>query len=286
MRRQVIALLVIGAILLGLSTVLGSWYTVEEGQRGVLLRTGNVIAVADPGLHFKLPYFDAVVPLSVRTEKRRYEQVNSYSKDIQPSDSIITVNYRLMPTHVAEVFSQYGANWVERVLDPILMERTKENFGQFVASDIVTQRQRLGVQIEEAVRQAMPAGIQIDGIQIENIDFSDAYEQAIEQAMQAEAEVRKVRNQLEREKVTAETRVVQAKAEADAVRERAKADAEAIRLRGEAEAAAIDARGRALKANPELIGLVSAEKWDGKLPTTQVPGAAVPFLQLPAGQGG
>src|SRR5690606_22800353 len=111
--------------------------------------------------------------------------------------------------------------------------------------------------------------------------FSAAYEQAIEAAAQAEAEVRKVRNQLERERIEAEKRIVQAQAEAEATRQRAQAEAEAIRLRGDAQAAAVAAKAKALGEHPGLGGLVAAERWNGVLPTTQVPGGAVPFIALP-----
>jgi hypothetical protein len=46
------------------------------------------------------------------------------------------------------------------------------------------------------------------------------------------------------------------------------------------EAAAIEARARALGTNPNLVTLVQAEKWNGVLPTTMVPGSAVPFVSV------
>lgn len=263
------------------SIVFGSWYVVEQGERAVVLTTGKVTAVTVPGLHFKIPLFQTIRKMSVRTEKAMFPHVAAYSKDIQPSESVVTVNYHLDPGAIEPIYTQYGPAYVDRIVTPRILENVKEAFGQYVAADIVTQRQKLGLQIEKTLAAAMPEGISIDGVQIENIDFSDAYEQAIEQAMQAEAEVRKFRNQLEREKVQAETIVVQAKGNADATRERARAEADAIRLRDEAEAAAIKARGEALGNNPNLVTLIAAEKWDGKLPVTQVPGSATPFISIP-----
>ena len=86
------------------------------------------------------------------------------------------------------------------------------------------------------------------------------------------------RQNAQREKVQAE--IVVTKAQADAVKARAEAEAEAIRVRGEAEATAIRARGDALRANADLVALTAAEKWNGQLPTTMVPGAAVPFVHV------
>jgi regulator of protease activity HflC (stomatin/prohibitin superfamily) len=74
--------------------------------------------------------------------------------------------------------------------------------------------------------------------------------------------------------------VTRAQAEADAQVAQAKAQAEATRLAGNAEAEAINAKGQALRDNPALIELVAAERWDGVLPTTMVPGSAVPFVNI------
>jgi regulator of protease activity HflC (stomatin/prohibitin superfamily) len=87
--------------------------------------------------------------------------------------------------------------------------------------------------------------------------------------MLAEVEVQKVQQNAQREKVQAEIAVIQAKAEADAVK-----------LKGDAEAHAINARGKALRDNPSLVELVQAEKWNGVLPTTMVPGQTVPFINV------
>jgi regulator of protease activity HflC (stomatin/prohibitin superfamily) len=126
------------------------------------------------------------------------------------------------------------------------------------------------MEIQEAIQKAASNPMLIvESVQVENIDFSDAYEKSIEQRMLAEVEVQKVQQNAEREKVQAEIAVIQAKAQADAVK-----------LQGDAEAHAINARGKALRDNPSLIQLVQAEKWDGKLPTTMVPGQTVPFINV------
>jgi regulator of protease activity HflC (stomatin/prohibitin superfamily) len=126
------------------------------------------------------------------------------------------------------------------------------------------------MEIQDAIQKAANNSMLIvESVQVENIDFSDAYEKSIEQRMLAEVEVQKVQQNAEREKVQAEIAVIQAKAQADAVK-----------LQGDAEAHAINARGKALRDNPSLVQLVQAEKWDGKLPTTMVPGQTVPFINV------
>jgi regulator of protease activity HflC (stomatin/prohibitin superfamily) len=120
----------------------------------------------------------------------------------------------------------------------------------------------------------------IESTQIENIDFSEAYEKSIEERMLAEVEVEKLKQNAEREKVQAEITVTKAKAAADAALAEAEAKAKATRLAGEAEAAAIKAKGEALGSNPALIQLTQAERWNGILPTTMIPSGTVPFIDV------
>jgi regulator of protease activity HflC (stomatin/prohibitin superfamily) len=270
------------------------FFTVDQGEVGVVLRLGAVQRVAEPGFNTKMPFIDSVVTISTRTEKRTYENLQSYSRDVQEASIQVSVNYRIDPLKAAEIYAQYGQTYAERIIDPVVPQRLKEVFGQYQATTVVSDRTKLGQEVEKSIRDSVPKDFLIDSVQIENIDFSDAYEQAIEAAAQAEAEVRKVRNELERERFEAEKGFVQAQAAAKSRRERAQADADAIRLqaaadadatrlRGDAEASAIAARSKALSDNPGYVNLIAAERWNGILPTTQVPGSAVPFITLPGG---
>ena len=54
--------------LIVLMIVGGSFYTIDQGERGVILRTGKVVGTAQPGLGFKIPFIDEVVKISVQRE--------------------------------------------------------------------------------------------------------------------------------------------------------------------------------------------------------------------------
>ncbi len=47
-----------------LTVIGGSWYTVDEGYRGVALRNGAVIGTSEPGLGFKMPIIDSVIDIT------------------------------------------------------------------------------------------------------------------------------------------------------------------------------------------------------------------------------
>jgi regulator of protease activity HflC (stomatin/prohibitin superfamily) len=276
-----IPIIIVGVI--ALVVVYSSFIRIDEGDVGVKLRFGQAVDTLHPGLQFLVPFVETVVVFSTRTQKRTYREVATYSKDIQEATNLVSINYRVEPAKVIEVYSRYGIAYADSIIDPVVYKRFKEVFGKYDAREIVNLRDKLGLEIENSIKANMPSGLFVEGVQIENIDFSDDYEKAIEGAAQAEAAVRKARQELEQKKVDAEKVVVQATADATARVTAAKAEADAIRLRGEAEAAALQAKAAALRDNPSYVALTAAEKWDGKLPQTFVPGSTVPFVTIPRG---
>lgn len=265
----------------------GGWYTVQQGFRAVILRNGALIGVAEPGLGFKLPIFDDVMPVSIQENVRIYggedRPFESYSSDQQPATFRISVNYQIPPARVADVYTNFGgeAQMIQRLLDPRVYKSVKNVFGKFNAVTSIQERARLNEAMRKSLEQTLSGSpIQITGLQVEEIHFSEAYEQSVEQRMLAEVEVQKIHQNAAREKVLAEITVIKASAAADAVRAQAKADSDAIRIKGEAEAFAIKARAEALGQNPNLILLTQAERWNGTLPSTMVPGSSVPFISV------
>jgi len=272
------------AALCGLTIIFGSWYTVDQTQRGVILRNGAVVGTAQPGLGFKIPMFDSIEKISVRTVTWTWDKMNSYSFDQQPADLKISVTLRAAPEKVSELYSRFGGleTAVKQVVAPVVNQQVKIVFGRYTAVRAIQERGALNGAIRDAIVTALKddSMLVIESVQLENIEFSHAYLQSIEQRMLAEVEVQKLQQNAEREKVQAQIVVTKATAEANAIRQRAQAESEAITLRGNAEATAISARGKALGDNPHLVTLVQAEKWNGVLPVTMVPGGSVPMLAL------
>jgi regulator of protease activity HflC (stomatin/prohibitin superfamily) len=287
--KRIVSLgLAAAVVLFGLTILFGSWYTIDQRERGVILRNGRVIGVATPGLNFKLPLFDSVVRISLEQRIMEYKKLNSYSRDQQNADIDISVNFRVIEDQVDELYTDYGSiqGFIDRRITPKVLEELKNVFGTYNAATAVQQRAKLNSDVQAAITKAIAADgrspILIGTVQISNIDFSQAYERAIEQRMLAEVEVQRILQNVEREKAQALITVTQAKAKADATLAQAKAEADAIRLRGEAQADAIRARAEALGQNPHLVSLVQAERWDGRLPTTMIPGGATPMLSIGA----
>lgn len=261
---------------------LGSWFTTPEGYRTVVTRLGAVTEVYAPGFHWKAPFLDDAYDISIQPQKTLIEKMETYSRDQQTAFLRVSVNWHVVEAKVKEMYSGYGSlSTVQSVLlTPKIYEHVKTVFGGFNAETAIQSRGKLNVDTTTALSRAVGDVIQIESVQIEDIAFNDSYIKSIDERMQAEVEVGKLAQNAAREKYQADIALTQAGAKAGAAKLNAEATAYAAKIQGEAEAGSIRARGAALADNPLLVEWAKAEKWDGKLPLTMVPGQAVPFVNV------
>lgn len=269
-----------------------SFYTVEQGERGIHTRTGALVGVKQPGAHLKVPFIDDVHRIEVREQPIEWKQegeadtrMESYSRDQQPADIAVTVTWSIPgdePT-VGEIFTTYGSRerLYRAVVLPKATEAVKNVFGTYDAVTVIQQRGKFNLDVSNALKTLLVGyPVEISAVQVQDISFSDAYESAVEARMMAQVEVQKREQQKQTEQINADIAVINAKAEAERVTLNGEARAKVTRLSGEAEADAIKARADALASNNKLVELTLAEKWDGQLPTTMVPGQSVPFITV------
>jgi regulator of protease activity HflC (stomatin/prohibitin superfamily) len=290
-RLRALAIGLILAIVLVLLS--GSFYTVAEYERAVLTSWGEFRAVVEPGLHFKLPVAQAVRHYPVNIQQVTIEQVNTYTIDNQELDATVTIFYRL-PAEQLESIYRNVPDYEERVA-AITIDRFKSELGKVNTSQVAQKRGEVRDRIKEVLSATVEAtlGIDIVDLQIPNIDYTDSFRAAVDQAAVAKTVVEKQEQQKRQAEIAADQRRIEAAGLANAAREeaagqadakllQAKAEAEAIRLKGEAEATAIRAQAEALRENPHLIELRKVERWDGSVPQWNGTGP-LPLLNLSGG---
>lgn len=268
-----------GASLIALMTIWGCFYTIDQGEVGVILQYGAVKDTAGPGLHFKMPFVQSLEVITTQIQKDAFEKhgdedrrMDVYTADQQPVKVALSVNYHV--TNPVEVYSQFRdiEGMTTRVIDPRSNEQVKNIFGQFTAQQAIQNRAKLNAEVFSAIRSAMVGPVVVDSVQIEDISFSDSFEKAVEARMQAT-----VRQQ------QAESEKAKRMIDADAQKYEREAQADAALYTAQAEAKGIQAKGEALRTSPEVVSLTYAQaalRWDGKLPQQMVPGGAVPFINM------
>lgn len=249
-------LAVLGFLLVsGCSTV----YTVDAGERAIVLTWGSVSSVVDDGLHIKIPYIQAVKVVDVRTRKA-HAPATAASSDLQRVQTEVALNYHIDPNKIAEIYTRSGLDVEGTLIDPRIQEVVKAVTAKFQADKLLQQREAVKAEIEQMLKASLaPYHVVVEAVQITNFQFSEQYEAAIEAKQTAEQNAQKAKNDLERIKVEAEQKIATAQAEAEAIR----IQSEAIKAQGGAG----------------YVQLKAIEKWNGVLPT-YTGGGPLPFLQV------
>lgn len=240
---------------------LSAFTKVGAGERGIYLNWGAVQEeVLGEGLHFKIPIYQQIKILDVKTVIYEVE-AEAASNDVQIIDTIVALNYHLDPHNVGKLYQEIGVDYEAKIIAPAIQESVKAGTAQFIAEEVIIKRSELRDAIKtELSRKLEGRHIIIDEFSIVDLDFSDEYNDAIEQKQVAAQNALKAENDLARVEFEAKQRIAEAKAEAEAIR----IQAEAITSQG----------GR------EYVNLKAIEKWSGILPTQMIPGSTVPFINL------
>ena len=244
--------------LLALITVLCSFYTIDSTERGVLSTFGKVSATPiGDGLHAKWPYIQTVEKVNV--QQKKFDGVeNSYTRDVQTAEVDYTINYDLNRANVSLLLKNVGEDYHNRIVVPFIRSAMKEVFGNYAATQIVENRDDVRRDVEALLRKILDSNyfhnIQF---QITDIDFDDAFENAIKEKQVAEQQALKAKN------VT-----IQVEEQAKQTKIKAEAEAEAMRI-----------KANALERNPKLVEYEAVQKWSGQLPQ-YMSGNAIPFINI------
>ena len=288
------------AVILLIAAGTGSFYTVDAGEKAVVLTFGEISSTADAGLHFKLPFIQTVKKFNVRVQKATFGRgegalanqpvLSAYSYDQQIIESYrLSITWSYDADKIDQVYKYFGTgvsdNIFHTVISPVVQQSTKTILGQYTAVTIVQDRAKLDHSIAQVMEQQLKEyPVKILSIQLEDVNFSKNYESIIEQTAQKKQEVETARNELQKVQIEPQKQVAQAEAENKAIKLQADAEAYRITVQAKAEADAIRLKGDALRSNRELVDLTIAEKWDGSVPQTVVASgngsSVVPLLNI------
>ncbi len=265
---------IVGVIIIVISIIAGSFTAIPAGHRGVVIRFSAVTGtILQEGLQTKLPFFDSVVLMSVRTEK--YETAAaSASRDLQDVSTTIALNWRLDPIKTGEIYRTLGTEYIARIAAPAVQEVIKQVTARHPAEDLILKREIVRNEIAELLTSRLwERGILTEAVSITEFRFSATFVAAIEAKVSAEQAVWEARNKLERVKVEAEQREAEARGEAAARIAKAKGEAEYIRVVTDAQVAANNAIAGSL--TPQVLQYILLDRL----------GDDIKVMVIPSGQG-
>jgi regulator of protease activity HflC (stomatin/prohibitin superfamily) len=273
-----------------------TYFTVGQYERAVVTRFGKIVEIAEPGLHFKIPFVHSthfyrtdILSLTTAEKLNKGLGVSTYTVDNQEVHVVFVVQYRLRPDKIAFIYE--NVQDLEARLFQIAEDRLKAEMGKVNTSHVAEKRGIIRDGIKKVMQEAVVTlGVEIADFQLSNIEYDATFKTAVKQAAAARATVETREQERQQAIKVAEKAKIVAEGEANAARETASgkadaivsvatAEAKAIQMRGEAEAKAIRAQAEALQQNQKLVELRKAERWDGKLPV-QMLSNVLPMMQF------
>ncbi len=258
--------------------------TVQTGYTGIVTTFGKVENMTlEAGLHLKSP-FQQIISMDNREQKTTFT-TEAFSSDIQQVNITGSINYAINKSTAMNLFKEVGTDYFNKLVYPRMLEITKGVFSKYTAENLVANRQKLSESIRDGLSDELQSyGINVISLSIENIDFTDAFTDAVE-AKQVAAQ-RKLQAEIEQAQMTMETQQqaerqrINAEAAANVAKINADADAYAMKVRSEAEAEANKMIAESLTEN--LIRANEIKTWDGKLPVYMAGegGTTIPVLQF------
>jgi regulator of protease activity HflC (stomatin/prohibitin superfamily) len=179
---------------------------------------------------------------------------------VQQAKVRYALNFNLRPDVAHLILREVGMNWQQTLLPQVVEHTIKSVIGQWDAVDLVAAREKARAEAQIMITNALKdKNIIVTNLSLNNIDYEDAFERAVEAKVVAIQTAIEAKNKSVRIEEEAKQRVVSAKAEAESMR----------------------IRSQALSQNRSLVEYEAVQKWDGKLPVYMMGNSSVPFLSLP-----
>lgn len=263
----VIAYLIGIVLLISFIFVPFSFHTISSGEVAVVKHLGKIDGVKTAGTHYDSWVTNKYIKYDTKVQNLE-TQTMAYSLDAQTMDIQMTIQYQIISDKVVDIATQYGKLAVlENRISSIAIEKTKAVLSSHKAMDIIANRALISPAVEAAIKEAVGEEYYVDIVTVvlTNIDFSDAFELAVEEKMIAEQQ--KLKADYENE-----TKVAKAEAEAQAKLKAAQAEIEIAKANAEAKMIAAKAEADANKIIDEsitdkIIEKIIADAWDGKMPS-------------------
>lgn len=207
---------IIGLIILGIITLLMiSLKIIPTGYIGVKTHFGKVQDNSlQEGLNFKVIGIEDIILIDCKTKKIEVTSESS-TRDMQTVNVTIAVNYNVEKDYASKLYKEVGTDFENIIISPAILESIKSVMAQYTAEELITKRAEVSAMTHEALfNKIHTRGFAITEFNITNIDFSDAFNQAIENKAVKQQEVEAAKAELEKQKIQNEKEIAVAEKDA------------------------------------------------------------------------
>lgn len=275
-------IITVATILATILIILSCVSYVPTGHTGIITTFGKVHdETRDAGLAIHAPW-ENIIKMDNR-EQRVAFNLQAFSKDIQQVDIQGSINININKATAMILYREVGTDYVNIFVTPRIQEDVKIVIARYTAENLIENRQSASDAIYELIKEELTdKGINVISLALENVDFTDAFEAAVEAKQVATQEKQRAQTEQERmtmeEEAKAKRAVIVANAEAEKAKIAAQADLEVVKIQAEASLFAgqreAEMNQRISEAlTTDLIRYYWIKQWDGKLPTVSTDNA-------------
>ena len=234
--------------------------SVKTGHTGVVTTFGKVENYTlDAGFHTKAPW-QSLVQMDNRVQKASVDMA-CFSKDIQEVNCKYTLNYQISKADAQDIYRTIGKEYYDTVITPNVSESVKTIMAHYTAEELIGSRDSLAAAIEELLgKQLEKYHIEVVSTAIEDLDFTDAFTDAVEAKQVAQQNKLKAATEQEQKTMEAQQAAARAKIQAEADAEVAKIQAQADMEVAKIGADSAEYQGRK-EASIALQRLASINGW-------------------------
>ena len=227
----IVLLLLLIAAIVGYSAL----FTVQQTEQALVVRFGRPVDIAtEPGLHFKVPFTDTVIPVD-----RRILDLENPSQEVIASDQkrlVVDAFARYRIQEPLKFYQTVGSIAVANTqLSTLLNSSLRRVLGEATLTHVVRdERPQLMAKVREQLdRESQQFGINVIDVRIRRADLPEQNSQAVYQRMQTErqreaTEIRAQGNQRAQE--------IKARADRDVTVLTAEANSKSEQVRGAGDA--------------------------------------------------
>ncbi len=271
---------------------LNPFVNIEAGHRGIVfdkLRGGVQSESLQEGLHFRIPFFQSIHAIPVRTQKvvfsndyskysNRRASMKAASSDLQDVDVDVVVTYHLEPTAVSKIYQEVGKDYESKKVVPRAVDAVKTFTAKYKVADILTKREEIRREVLKYLEvELKKENIILEDVNLTNFDFNDQFKAAIEQKQIEEQKAQKEEYILQQKEIRVQQKIKEAEADKQAKILEGEGIAEYNRLiQQEITTKVIDYK--ALEN-----ARIAIEKWNGTYPQTYFgssENSAIPLINL------
>ena len=278
---SIIALIIAVAVgIIGLSITV-----VPTGYVGVRTTYGQISdKPTNAGFNWHTPLTESIHLINCKQQEKDFKDTQIWSETSERTEvycQYVVVDYQIEPEYAAWIW-QNVEEWDTNLVKQTSVESGIKAATKQLNDTDVTDRSKIEKIAKESIQKALNEKygnqiLNVVSVTIGNINFSDAYNAAIEARAQKKlaAESAEYENKQKTQAIEAEAEQarIKAKGEADAKRIAAEGDAEAIKIKADAQAESNKKIAESL--TPELLEKQKIDKWNGAMPKVSGSGSMI-----------